>query len=42
MFQSKQGCPDHLIKQILYQTLQGVDYCHAQGCLHRDIKPENM
>ncbi|KAJ6638869.1 Cyclin-dependent kinase-like 1 [Pseudolycoriella hygida] len=36
------GCPDNLIKQILYQTLQGVDYCHAQGCLHRDIKPENI
>uniref|UniRef100_A0A1B0ANU1 cyclin-dependent kinase n=1 Tax=Glossina palpalis gambiensis TaxID=67801 RepID=A0A1B0ANU1_9MUSC len=37
-----QGCPEHLTKQIVYQTLQGVAYCHKQGCLHRDIKPENI
>lgn len=36
------GCPDNLTKQIIYQTLQGVAYCHKQGCLHRDIKPENI
>lgn len=37
-----QGCSDNLTKQITYQTLNGVAYCHAQGCLHRDIKPENI
>lgn len=37
-----QGCPEHLTKQIVFQTLQGVAYCHKQGCLHRDIKPENI
>lgn len=37
-----QGCPDNLTKQLTYQTLQGVSYCHKQGCLHRDIKPENI
>jgi len=37
-----QGCPEHLTKQICYQTLLGVAYCHKQGCLHRDIKPENI
>lgn len=31
-----------MTKQITYQTLQGVAYCHRQGCLHRDIKPENI
>uniref|UniRef100_A0A182M7R0 Cyclin-dependent kinase-like 2 n=1 Tax=Anopheles culicifacies TaxID=139723 RepID=A0A182M7R0_9DIPT len=36
------GCPDNLTKQITYQTIQGVAYCHKQGCLHRDIKPENI
>lgn len=36
------GCPDHLTKQIVYQTLSGVGYCHKHGCLHRDIKPENI
>lgn len=37
-----QGCPDTLTKQITYQTLHGVSYCHRQGCIHRDIKPENI
>lgn len=37
-----QGCPENLTKQITWQTLQGVAYCHKQGCLHRDIKPENI
>ncbi|XP_055923818.1 cyclin-dependent kinase-like 1 isoform X1 [Eupeodes corollae] len=37
-----QGCPENLTKQIVYQTLHGVAYCHKQGCLHRDIKPENI
>lgn len=37
-----QGCSDNITKQITYQTLNGVAYCHAQGCLHRDIKPENI
>lgn len=37
-----QGCPDNLTKQITYQTLQGVAYCHKQGVVHRDIKPENI
>lgn len=37
-----QGCPEPLTKQICYQTLLGVAYCHKQGCLHRDIKPENI
>lgn len=22
--------------------MNGVAYCHSQGCLHRDIKPENI
>lgn len=37
-----QGCPENLTKQITFQTIQGVGYCHKQGCLHRDIKPENI
>ncbi|XP_065212940.1 cyclin-dependent kinase-like 1 isoform X3 [Planococcus citri] len=36
------GCPDILIKQIVWQILQGVDYCHKHNCIHRDIKPENI
>jgi len=28
--------------QIIYQILQAVAYCHAQGVIHRDLKPENI
>ncbi|XP_060805097.1 cyclin-dependent kinase-like 4 [Amyelois transitella] len=36
------GCPEHLSKQIIWQTLQGVAYCHRHNCIHRDVKPENI
>lgn len=36
------GCPELLTQQIVWQTLQGVAYCHQHGCIHRDIKPENI
>ena len=26
----------------MWQTLQGVAYCHQHGCIHRDVKPENI
>lgn len=41
-FRLFQGCPDVLTLQIIYQTLNGVAYCHSEGALHRDIKPENI
>ncbi|XP_077285650.1 cyclin-dependent kinase-like 1 [Arctopsyche grandis] len=37
-----QGCPELLTKQITWQTLQGVAYCHQHNCIHRDVKPENI
>ncbi|KAL0819422.1 hypothetical protein ABMA28_007528 [Loxostege sticticalis] len=36
------GCPELLSKQIIWQTLQGVAYCHRHNCIHRDVKPENI
>lgn len=36
------GCPDPLTIQIIFQTLNGVAYCHSEGAIHRDIKPENI
>ncbi|XP_063978078.1 cyclin-dependent kinase-like 1 isoform X2 [Diachasmimorpha longicaudata] len=36
------GCPEHLIRQLTWQILQGVAYCHRLGCVHRDVKPENI
>ncbi|KAL7306694.1 hypothetical protein TKK_0001366 [Trichogramma kaykai] len=36
------GCPEPMIKQLTWQILQGVAYCHRLGCVHRDVKPENI
>lgn len=36
------GVPELVTKQIIWQTIQGVSYCHQHGCIHRDIKPENI
>lgn len=36
------GCPDLTTRQLTWQILQGVAYCHRLGCVHRDVKPENI
>uniref|UniRef100_UPI00358E24E1 cyclin-dependent kinase-like 1 isoform X2 n=1 Tax=Myxine glutinosa TaxID=7769 RepID=UPI00358E24E1 len=36
------GVPEPQTKSILYQTLQGVHFCHQHNCIHRDLKPENI
>ncbi|XP_043258075.1 cyclin-dependent kinase-like 4 isoform X1 [Colletes gigas] len=36
------GCPEITTKQLTWQILQGVAYCHRLGCVHRDVKPENI
>ncbi|KAK0182650.1 hypothetical protein PV327_000765 [Microctonus hyperodae] len=36
------GCPEHMTRQLTWQILQGVAYCHRLGCVHRDVKPENI
>ncbi|KAK9497114.1 hypothetical protein O3M35_004490 [Rhynocoris fuscipes] len=37
-----EGCPANLCKEIVWQTLNGLSYCHMHNCIHRDIKPENI
>ncbi|KAL6495632.1 Cyclin-dependent kinase 3 [Orobanche gracilis] len=32
----------HVIKNILFQILQGLSFCHSQKVLHRDLKPQNL
>jgi male germ cell-associated kinase len=30
------------VRNIIFQTLQGLDYMHSKGYFHRDLKPENL
>ena len=30
------------VRNIMYQTLQGLAYMHRHGYFHRDMKPENI
>lgn len=30
------------IRNIIFQTLQGIFYVHKKGMFHRDLKPENL
>ena len=34
--------PESVIKNILFQILQGLAYMHKSGFFHRDLKPENL
>eukprot|EP00826_Nyctotherus_ovalis_P026936 TRINITY_DN2099_c0_g2_i2.p1 TRINITY_DN2099_c0_g2~~TRINITY_DN2099_c0_g2_i2.p1 ORF type:complete len:286 (+),score=86.48 TRINITY_DN2099_c0_g2_i2:191-1048(+) len=34
--------PEISIRNIVYQTLQGLAYMHKNGFFHRDMKPENL
>ena len=31
-----------IVKKIIWQTLEAVNYCHQNGVIHRDVKPENI
>ena len=43
LFKSKKEKADEkLIKKVIYDTLQGLYYCHKSGFFHRDLKPENL
>ncbi|GMT00542.1 hypothetical protein PENTCL1PPCAC_22716, partial [Pristionchus entomophagus] len=34
--------PEAIIRNIIYQVLQGLAYMHKNGFFHRDMKPENI
>ncbi|XP_057414697.1 cyclin-dependent kinase-like 4 isoform X2 [Balaenoptera acutorostrata] len=33
---------DGVIKSVLWQTLQALNFCHRHNCIHRGVKPENI
>ncbi|ESO92554.1 hypothetical protein LOTGIDRAFT_120723 [Lottia gigantea] len=34
--------PESVIRNIIYQVLQGLAFMHKHGFFHRDLKPENL
>ncbi|KAF8504894.1 kinase-like domain-containing protein [Russula emetica] len=33
---------DELIKRVIIQIIDALDFCHSRGVYHRDLKPENV
>lgn len=33
---------DELIKRVLIQIIDALEFCHSRGVYHRDLKPENI
>lgn len=38
----KNGLPPQLVRNYMWQLLQGLAYCHARRVLHRDLKLQNL
>ncbi|XP_030900721.2 cyclin-dependent kinase 3 isoform X2 [Melopsittacus undulatus] len=36
------GLPLSLVKNYVFQLLQGVSFCHSHRVIHRDLKPQNL
>ncbi|XP_078261385.1 cyclin-dependent kinase-like 4 isoform X1 [Rhinoraja longicauda] len=36
------GLPEAMVKNIMWQMLQAISFCHKHNCIHRDVKPENI
>ncbi|KAK7100797.1 serine/threonine-protein kinase ICK-like isoform X3 [Littorina saxatilis] len=34
--------PESVIRNIMYQVIQGLSFMHKHGFFHRDLKPENL
>lgn len=41
-FKNNGKIPIKLVKEIMKQILEGIDYIHLEGILHRDLKPQNI
>ncbi|XP_014368582.2 serine/threonine-protein kinase ICK [Papilio machaon] len=42
MRDSERPLPEPVLRNILYQVLQGLAHMHRHGFFHRDLKPENL
>jgi cyclin-dependent kinase-like len=40
--EKQNGLPLELVRVLIYQLCQAIDFCHGNDVIHRDIKPENL
>lgn len=33
---------NHQVKQLLFQLVNGINFCHSRRIIHRDLKPQNL
>ena len=38
----KQTITPYTIKLLIYQLINGINYCHSRRIIHRDLKPQNL
>jgi serine/threonine protein kinase len=42
MAEFKNTITPYQTKLLVYQLVNGVNYCHSRRIIHRDLKPQNL
>lgn len=42
MSQNKNTLTHQQIRLIMFQLVNGVNFCHSRRIIHRDLKPQNL
>jgi cyclin-dependent kinase 2 len=39
---NKTTITSHQIKLLMFQLINGINFCHSRRIIHRDLKPQNL
>jgi len=42
MLEQDKKIPEHSLKKLIYELLEGLSYLHSQGIIFGDLKPSNV